>query len=79
MNNNQEHATEKYTCPMHPEVRSTASGKCLKCDINLVLEGQTKLRIHIAQEDNGLGPITTVTLIENIGMATLAGILLTLG
>lgn len=24
-----------YTCPMHPEVTSTAPGKCSKCGMNL--------------------------------------------
>lgn len=58
MNNNQEHTTGKYTCPMHPEVRSTVPSKCPKCGMNLVLENHVKPRIHMAQEDKGLGPIT---------------------
>ncbi|MEO7905592.1 MAG: heavy metal-binding domain-containing protein [Saprospiraceae bacterium] len=28
--------TATYTCPMHPEVTSTKSGKCPKCGIELV-------------------------------------------
>jgi hypothetical protein len=28
-----------YTCPMHPEVKETAPGKCPKCGMNLVKKG----------------------------------------
>jgi hypothetical protein len=27
-----------YTCPMHPEVKQDAPGKCPKCGMNLVPE-----------------------------------------
>ncbi len=30
--------TEKYTCPMHPEVTSEKPGTCPKCGMNLELE-----------------------------------------
>lgn len=29
-------ATAVYTCPMHPEVTSSAPGRCPKCGMNLV-------------------------------------------
>ena len=31
-----EHATTKYTCPMHPEVVKDAPGDCPKCGMKLV-------------------------------------------
>src|SRR5438309_1196612 len=34
----QTHST--YTCPMHPEVRSTSPGKCPKCGMQLVPVGK---------------------------------------
>jgi len=33
---NPEKSTQKYTCPMHPEVRSETPGKCPKCSMDLV-------------------------------------------
>jgi Cu+-exporting ATPase len=30
-----------YTCPMHPEVRQDAPGKCPKCGMNLVSGDET--------------------------------------
>jgi len=28
-----------YTCPMHPQVRQSAPGRCLQCDMPLLPEG----------------------------------------
>jgi hypothetical protein len=37
------HQTVKtYTCPMHPEVKSTKPGKCPKCGMNLELATSKK-------------------------------------
>lgn len=36
-----------YTCPMHPEVRQDAPGKCPQCDMELVPQDQVK-RSHLA-------------------------------
>lgn len=32
-------STISYTCPMHPEIQQPQSGKCPKCGMDLVLEG----------------------------------------
>ena len=29
---------QKYTCPMHPEVKQNEPGSCPKCGMDLVLE-----------------------------------------
>lgn len=31
-----------YTCPMHPEIKSTTPGKCPKCGMDLVKEKENK-------------------------------------
>jgi hypothetical protein len=33
-------AAKKYSCPMHPEVQSSAPGRCPKCGMKLTTEGQ---------------------------------------
>lgn len=33
-----EEKQQKYTCPMHPEVKSDKPGSCPKCGMDLVLE-----------------------------------------
>ncbi len=38
----QERDKEIYTCPMHPEVRQTAPGRCPKCGMYLVKENETE-------------------------------------
>lgn len=36
---NKENSKILYVCPMHPEVRQPQAGKCPKCGMDLVLEG----------------------------------------
>ena len=52
-----------YICPMHPEVRQTGPGKCLKCGMALVIVDEKSIR-----------PI--ITVVEDFGMAFLALVLL---
>lgn len=42
-----------YTCPMHPEIRREGPGRCPKCGMELVLQGQAP-----TVSDKGLGPLT---------------------
>jgi hypothetical protein len=42
---NRENSTQKYTCPMHPEVRSETPGKCPKCGMELVKSASENARL----------------------------------
>ena len=54
MNKSQHHhphetsAEAIYTCPMHPEVRQEGPGKCPKCGMFLVPEGEAGGHGHAA-------------------------------
>jgi Cu+-exporting ATPase len=50
----EEYVGSVYTCPMHPEVRSTEEGVCPKCNMALVIEGGT-LKNHSAHGHNHAG------------------------
>ncbi len=70
-----------YTCPMHPEVRSEASGRCPKCGMALVMVGAGDHAPGAVPPapDRGLGPITWrsyLPLAIIIGLILLASIAL---
>ena len=62
---------------MHPEVRQETAGRCSKCGMALVLEGNE--RVKVVHDDRGLGKITWQSYIPLIVIfalliaATLAG------
>ena len=51
-----EKTSQKYICPMHPDVTNNMPGKCPKCGMNLVLNNGS-MKVHTS-EDKGLGVIT---------------------
>jgi Cu+-exporting ATPase len=42
-----------YTCPMHPEIRGTEEGKCPKCGMFLVPEGEAADHAHHGHDHSG--------------------------
>jgi Cu+-exporting ATPase len=42
-----------YTCPMHPEIRDTEEGKCPKCGMFLVPEGEAADHAHHGHDHSG--------------------------
>ena len=42
-----------YTCPMHPEIRSTEEGKCPKCGMFLAPEGEAMDHAHHGHDHSG--------------------------
>jgi hypothetical protein len=42
---NSENNKPKYTCPMHPEVKSDVQGKCPKCGMDLVKSDSKNIRL----------------------------------
>lgn len=45
-----------YTCPMHPEVRAEAPGRCPKCGMNLVRAEGTKQKAKASTGTGGGSP-----------------------
>jgi uncharacterized protein with PIN domain len=41
-----------YTCPMHPEIKSDASGKCPKCEMDLSLSKKEELKKQVTKSYN---------------------------
>jgi len=50
--------SQKYICPMHPEIFSDQPGRCSKCGMALIaFDGKLKSAAR-GNEDKGLGVIT---------------------
>ena len=49
-----------YTCPIHPEIRRKAPGKCPKCGADLVPVGTTPHDSAARQEDVGVYDLATI-------------------
>ena len=47
------HTGTVYTCPMHPEIRGTEEGKCPKCGMFLVPEGEAADHAHHGHDHSG--------------------------
>ena len=49
---------EKFTCPMHPEIKQNEPGKCPKCGMNLVPVSQVSK--HEKKDEGSYWPLFTV-------------------
>jgi len=57
--NQPEKSTKVFLCPMHPDVRQSAPGKCPKCNMDLLPEGtRFGMLRHLSQN-----PVMVVVMI----------------
>jgi len=69
MNHSTHSATERYTCPMHPEIQENKPGKCPKCGMTLVPVERVMKHEGMDHTQHVMKPISQMTFWEKTKMS----------